>query len=123
MTDWISVKDRLPQAKEMVLAYEAAFDSMSMAFRLPNTEDFINAGDYYALDASPQTPGGEPMTLLFLFLVILLYDSIGAVVVMLMCSNYPDDATSGMLALVFWPLLLFGRIGIACYRIIRRLLK
>lgn len=38
MTEWISVKDRLPQAKEMVLAYEAAFDSMSMAFRLPNTE-------------------------------------------------------------------------------------
>lgn len=35
----------------MVLAYEAAFDSMSMAFRLPNTEEFINAGDYYALDA------------------------------------------------------------------------
>lgn len=66
---------------------------------------------------------GDPMTLLFLFLVILMYDSIGAVVVMLMCSNYPDDATSGMLALVFWPLLLFGRIGIACYRIIRRLLK
>lgn len=38
-------------AKQMVLAYEAAFDSMSMAFRLPNTEEFINAGDYYALDA------------------------------------------------------------------------
>lgn len=49
--EWISVKDRLPVAKEMVLAYEAAFDSMSMAFRLPNTEEFINAGDYYALDA------------------------------------------------------------------------
>lgn len=48
---WISVKDRLPKAKEMVLAYEAAFDSMSMAFRLPDTEEFINAGDYYALDA------------------------------------------------------------------------
>lgn len=51
MSEWISVKDRLPQAKQMVLAYEAAFDSMSMAFRLPNTEEFINAGDYYALDA------------------------------------------------------------------------
>ena len=48
---WISVKDRLPKAKELVLAYEAAFDSMSMAFRLPNTEEFINAGDYYTLDA------------------------------------------------------------------------
>ena len=34
MTEWISVKDRLPQAKEMVLAYEAAFDSMSMAFKM-----------------------------------------------------------------------------------------
>lgn len=51
MCKWISVQDRLPKAKEMVLAYEAAFDSMSMAFRLPNTEEFINAGDYYALDA------------------------------------------------------------------------
>lgn len=51
MTEWISVKDRLPQAKETVLAYEAAFDSMSMAYRLPDTEEFINVGDYYALDA------------------------------------------------------------------------
>ena len=48
---WISVKDRLPVAKEVVLTYESAFDSMSMAFRLPNTEEFINVGDYYALDA------------------------------------------------------------------------
>lgn len=31
---WISVKDRLPVAKEVVLAYESAFDSMSMAFML-----------------------------------------------------------------------------------------
>lgn len=48
---WISVKDRLPVAKEVVLTYESAFDSMSMAFRLPGTEEFINVGDYYALDA------------------------------------------------------------------------
>ena len=48
---WIRVKDRLPVAKEVVLAYESAFDSMSMAFRLPDTEEFINVGDYYALDA------------------------------------------------------------------------
>lgn len=51
MSEWISVKDRLPQEKEVVLTYESAFDSMSMAFRLPNTEEFINVGDYYALDA------------------------------------------------------------------------
>lgn len=31
MTEWISVKDRLPAAKEVVLTYESAFDSMSMA--------------------------------------------------------------------------------------------
>lgn len=49
--EWISVKDRLPQAKETVLAYEAAFDSMSMAYRLPNTEEWIDTGNYYALDA------------------------------------------------------------------------
>ena len=51
MCEWISVKDRLPVTKEVVLTYESAFDSMSMAFRLPNTEEFINVGDYYALDA------------------------------------------------------------------------
>lgn len=68
MSEWISVKDRLPVAKEEVLAYESAFDSMSMAFRLPNTEEFINVGDYYALDAVtywmplPEPPGGDPMT-------------------------------------------------------------
>ena len=50
MTEWISVKDRLSVAKEGVLTYESAFDSMSMAFRLPDTEEFINVGDYYALD-------------------------------------------------------------------------
>lgn len=51
MNDWISVKDRLPVAKEMVLTYESAFDSISMAFMLPDTGEFINVGDYYALDA------------------------------------------------------------------------
>lgn len=51
MCNWISVKDRLPVAKEVVLTYETAFDSMSMAFRLSNTGEFINVGDYYALDA------------------------------------------------------------------------
>lgn len=63
--EWISVKDRLPKAKEMVLAYEAAFDSMSMAYRLPNTEEWIDTGDYYPLDdvthwmPLPQPPKGE----------------------------------------------------------------
>lgn len=51
MTEWISVKDRLLVAKEVILTYESAFDSMSMAFRLPDTDEFINVGDYYALDA------------------------------------------------------------------------
>lgn len=36
---WISVKDKLPVAKDVVLAYESAFDSMSMAFRLPEPPD------------------------------------------------------------------------------------
>lgn len=64
--EWVSVKDRLPQAKETVLAYEAAFDSMSMAYRLPNTEEWIDTGDYYALDAVthwmplPKPPKEEP---------------------------------------------------------------
>ena len=63
---WISVKDRLPVAKEVVLAYEAAFDSMSMAFRLPDTEEWIDTGDYCALDAVthwmplPKPPKEEP---------------------------------------------------------------
>lgn len=49
--EWISVKDRLPEAEEKILAYEAAFDSMSIAFRLPDTENYINDGDFYTLDA------------------------------------------------------------------------
>lgn len=63
---WISVKDRLPKAEEKVLAYEAAFDSMSIAFRLPDTENYINDGDFlysgcrHPLDATPKTPGGHP---------------------------------------------------------------
>lgn len=63
--EWISVKDKLPEAKKVVLAYEAAFDSMSMAYRLPNTEEWIDTGDYYPLDAVthwiplPQPPKGE----------------------------------------------------------------
>lgn len=66
MTEWISVKDRLPKAKETVLAYEAAFDSMSMAYRLPNTEEWIDTGDYYPLEAVthwmplPKPPKEEP---------------------------------------------------------------
>ena len=76
MTDWVSVKDRLPVAKEVVLTYESAFDSTSMAFRLPGTEEFITV-----------------------------------------------DGADNVIVLIFWPLLVVTRIGIACYRIIRRLLK
>lgn len=62
-SEWISVKDRLPVAKKVILAYESAFDSMSMAFRLPDTEEFINVGDYYALDAVTHwMPLPEPPT-------------------------------------------------------------
>lgn len=74
MTEWISVKDRLPVAKEVVLTYESAFDSMSMAFRLPNTEEFINVGDYYALDAAPQIPGGDPITIILVIAAVCVYD-------------------------------------------------
>ena len=59
MTDWVSVKDRLPVAKEVVPTYESAFDSMSVAFRLPGTEEFINVGDYYTLDAAAKTTKGD----------------------------------------------------------------
>lgn len=36
--------------------------------------------------------------------------------------NHPDGADN-VIALIFWPLLVATRIGVACYRIIKRLLK
>lgn len=33
------------------------------------------------------------------------------------------DGADNVIALIFWPLLVVARIGIACYRIIKRLLK
>lgn len=123
---WISIKDRMPVAKEVVLAYESAFDSMSMAFRLPDTEEFINVGDYYALDAAPRTTGGDPMTIILVIAAVCVYDLCGLLAVLYI--NHTDrmdtvDGADNVIALIFWPLLVVTRIGIACYRIIKRLLK
>ena len=50
MTDWISVKDRLPKAKETVIGYEAAFDSIGLVYREPDSETFIDCDGFYSLD-------------------------------------------------------------------------
>lgn len=39
---WISVKDRLPQASKLVLVCEAAYGSIYIAYRLPDSEEFIH---------------------------------------------------------------------------------
>lgn len=66
------------------------------------------------------------MTIVFIVLAVCVYDLCGILTVLHINRTENLDAVKGadnVVALVFWPLLLFGRIGIACYRIIRRLLK
>lgn len=48
--EWISVKDRLPEANKPVLVCEVAYDSISIAYRLPDSEEFIDIMDGYPLD-------------------------------------------------------------------------
>lgn len=50
MSDWINVKDELPEANKLVLVCEAAYDSISIAYRLPDSEEFIDTMDGYPLD-------------------------------------------------------------------------
>lgn len=66
------------------------------------------------------------MTILIIILCICSYDLCGVLTILYL--NHADgldtvDGADNVIALVFWPLLVFTRIGMALYRIVRRLTK
>ena len=66
------------------------------------------------------------MTIILAIAAICVYDLCGLLAVLYI--NHTDrmdtvDGADNVIALVFWPLLVFCRIGIALYRIFRRLTK
>lgn len=48
--EWISVKDRLPKVRFIVLAYEAPTNDISLAFREKSSEKFVDCGSNYYLN-------------------------------------------------------------------------
>lgn len=65
------------------------------------------------------------MTIVFIVLSVCVYDLCCLLTVLYINRTENLDAVKGadnIVALVFWPLLVLTRIGIAIYRIVRRLL-
>lgn len=65
------------------------------------------------------------MTIIFIILAVCVYDLCGLLTVLYI--NHTDrmdtvDGADNVIVLIFWPLLVVTRIGIAIYRIVRRLL-
>jgi hypothetical protein len=66
------------------------------------------------------------MTIILVIAAVCVYDLCGLLAVLYINRTDRLDTVDGadnVIVLVFWPLLVVTRIGIACYRIIRRLLK
>lgn len=66
------------------------------------------------------------MTIIFIILAVCVYDLCGLLTVLYINrtgSMGTVDGADNVIALIFWPLLVVTRIGIALYRIVRRLLK
>lgn len=66
------------------------------------------------------------MTIIFIILAVCVYDLCGLLTVLYINHTGSMDTVDGadnVIALIFWPLLVVTRIGIAIYRIVRRLLK
>ena len=66
------------------------------------------------------------MTIILVIAAICVYDLCGLLAVLYI--NRADrmdtvDGADNVIVLVFWPLLVVTRIGIAIYRIVRRILK
>lgn len=66
------------------------------------------------------------MTIILVIAAVCVYDLCGLLAVLYI--NHTDrmdtvDGADNVIALVFWPLPVFGRIGIALYRIFNRLKK
>ena len=66
------------------------------------------------------------MTIIFIILAVCVYDLCGLLTVLYINRTDSMDTVDGsdnVIALIFWPLLVVTRIGIALYRMVRRLLK
>ena len=66
------------------------------------------------------------MTIIFIILAVCVYDLCGLLTVLYINRTGSMDTLDGadnVIALIFWPLLVVTRIGIALYRIVRRLAK
>lgn len=66
------------------------------------------------------------MTIIFIIFAVCVYDLCGLLTVLYINRTGSMDTVDGadnVIALIFWPLLVVTRIGIALYRIVRRLLK
>ena len=50
MSEWISVKDRLPEVRIIVLAYAAQTNGIYFAFRERDSENFVNYDSGYYLN-------------------------------------------------------------------------
>lgn len=48
--EWISVKDRLPEVRLIVLAYESPTNDISFAFRERGSENFVDCDSGYYLN-------------------------------------------------------------------------
>jgi len=124
-------KDRLPAKHECVLIYDSVCHNIYMAWRDDDLDVWFSKEHLpdclcHPLDAAPRTPGSDPMTIILVIAAVCVYDLCGLLAVLYI--NHTDrmdtvDGADNVIVLIFWPLLVVTRIGIACYRIIRRLLK
>ena len=51
MSEWISVKDRLPKSRFVVLAYEKPLNTINMSFYEKNSESWIDCDSGYYLNS------------------------------------------------------------------------
>lgn len=66
------------------------------------------------------------MTIIFIILAVCVYDLCGLLTVLYINRTDSMDTVDGadnVIVLIFWPLLVVTRIGMAIYRIVRRLAK
>lgn len=66
------------------------------------------------------------MTIILIILAVCVYDLCGLLTVLYINRTGSMDTVDGadnVIALIFWPLLVVTRIGMALYRIVRRLAK
>lgn len=72
---------------------------------------------------SERMVNSDPMTIILVIAAVCVYDLCGLLAVLYINHTDRMDTVDNVIALIFWPLLVVTRIGIAIYRIVRRLLK